>query len=438
MRRSIAIGVVMLVTLGVVGAGVLAGYDYVIVMEEKMFPVITEFYQWKQSLGHNVATVTPTWLAEHGYPAADQTGDGVLNADDVDEDDIWQFLHDKYFEWGIEYILLIGSFNAIPAKQLYWSQKPSVWPVPHSDHFYALLTRSGYHIPAEVWNKDGDSRWGELVDDVVPAGWDAYVGRIPFDDPAVVKSVLNVSKTFESSPMWMRALLVGVQRDITKNSVSDSAVKMEQLYSDVLGPKGWTTVRVYEKAPAHPSIHAGVASYDLCPRGSCTSILDAWNSKEFGLVLMGGHHGNCGGVYSRFWNDDGDGIPELYVDVVDMYIFAADDVSKLTGTYPSIVGLFGCNTIEMPCSEETYSYNTGQRLLYEGKASGVVAWYHFSGGDDFIYHLGKNVVNRQTLGEAVFHTKADVWNQYPEGHVLRDVSHFWSFNLLGDPALRLH
>ena len=127
-------------------------YDYVIIVEnDAMATTVAPFETWKESLGHAVRVVTLEWIH------ANYSGTDVA-------EEIWNFLHDKCpsSEWGIRYVLLVGDLRVLPRRLLFYSNPHKEWGL-QSDHFFAKL--SGGDTSAQVWNSDGDRRWGEIDGD---------------------------------------------------------------------------------------------------------------------------------------------------------------------------------------------------------------------------------------------------------------------------------
>lgn len=112
----------------------------------------------------------------------------LFETTDERADRIKAFLKDKYAEYGIEYLMLIGnpdpddvlsasdSVGDVPMKFCYPDEHSNKYYGP-TDRFYSDLTGS--------WDKDGDGLFGEYAGDLGAGGVtlsspDVIVGRIPW------------------------------------------------------------------------------------------------------------------------------------------------------------------------------------------------------------------------------------------------------------------
>jgi len=118
---------------------------------ETMAAAVAPFKTWKESLGHTVYVATLDWVN------ANYSGVDVAEK-------VWNFLHTEYpvSKWGIRYVLLVGDLRIVPRRLLFYSNPLKEWGL-QSDHFYAKS--SGGDTSAQVWNHDGDRRWGEVDGD---------------------------------------------------------------------------------------------------------------------------------------------------------------------------------------------------------------------------------------------------------------------------------
>jgi photosystem II stability/assembly factor-like uncharacterized protein len=425
-------------------------YDYVIVVQnDTMAETVAPFKTWKESLGHTVKIVTLDWI--HSYYS------GVDVAEEV-----WNFLHDKYpsGEWGIRYVLLVGDLQVIPRRLLFYSNPHKEWGL-QSDHFFAKL--SGGDTSAQVWNSDGDQRWGEIDGDEMSVVPDVLVGRIPLNDATNVGNALQAMISFEQdNGTWKhRALLAGGYNDIASaTKKTDNAVLMEYIRDHLLDPNGWAYTRIYEQSGLGTSTYTGTIDYDT----SRTNVVTAWNASAHGLAILA-DHGNTGGLSGHVWQHDTLTVTNQ-VDPGEWAwsdLFHINDANLLTTTHPSIVELLGCATLGLttppwptqtvdqhgvPTQPGGYADNTGRRLLAQGAAAGVVGftspvpyWLYWTaptvvGSQTAGTYFTENLVqNHYTLGWSLYEAKIRYTNNYYVAGKYRPIP--WAFTLFGDPSMIL-
>jgi hypothetical protein len=418
-------------------------YDYVIVVQnDATATVVNPFKTWKESLGHTVNVVTLEWIH------ANYSGVDVA-------EEVWNFLHDKYpsGEWGIRYVMLVGDLQVIPTRRVYYAD--SGWGL-RSDHFFAKL--SGGPTSEDVWNRDGDVRWGELHDDEMTVEPDVLVGRIPLNNTTEVGNAVQAMITFEQdNGSWKhRALLAGGYNDIDSATLkTDNAVMLEMVRTELLDPNGWAYTRIYEQSGLGTSTYTGTVDYDT----SQANVITGWNANAHGFALLS-DHGNWDGLSGHVWQHDTLTVTNQ-VDSGEWVwsnLFKITDVPSLTTTHPSIVLLLGCSSSILvgppwPLPDQTmsdpgnYTENTGGELLAHGAAAGVVGfyspvpyrsrWSQLNDGNEHTlgYYFTENLIqDHYTLGQSVFETKIrytdKFWNNnYQPFH--------WALNLFGDPSMIL-
>jgi hypothetical protein len=427
-------------------------YDYVIIVEnDAMATAVDPFKTWKETLGHTVRVVTLEWVHAN-YPGGDVA------------EEVWNFMHDKYpsGEWGIRYALLVGDLRVIPRRLVFYSNPHKEWGL-QSDHYFAKL--SGGDTSAQVWNSDGDRRWGEIDGDEMSVVPDVLVGRIPLNDATNVGNAIQAMIAFEQdSGSWKhRALLSGGYNDIkSATQKTDNAVLMEYVRNQILDPNGWSTTRIYEQTGLGTSTYTPAPDFDT----SRANVVTAWNANAHGLAVFADHGYLDGtGLTGHVWQHD----TLTSTNQVDpgewawSQLFTIDDVPALTTTHPSIVELLGCATLGLttaPWPTQTvgldgtftvpggYTNNTGTRLLAEGAAAGVVGftspvpyWKYWTtptavGSQTAGTYFTENLVqNHYTLGWSLYEAKIRYTNNYYVAGKYRPIP--WAFTLFGDPAMIL-
>ena len=397
-------------------------YDYVIITTDALESSVTPLVTWKRAIGYSVNVVTTTWISAN-YPGIELPVQ------------MKNFLIDKYPEWGIEYVILVGDIEDVPMKMC--SPKPD----DHNedtptDHYYADLSGD--------WNADGDEYYGEYEGDDVDLAPEVYVGRIPWSDPAIVNSICQKLVNFESDTgQWKNAaLLLGAYYGVTnecengRNSTCGGRL-MEHIITDMLD--GWTYHTLYEKEGLEP-----------CPT-PCTApltnsnVVSYWSSGQYGIVNWFGH-GSCCAAKRKWWEwDDGDGIPENANcsdnDEMDVEPFIQNlDHYLLNDDYPSLI--FSCS-----CNNAHTEYHNLAKVLLEQGSAGIVAatrvtyivggwwdetWVGNASVDYYFFHY--LISQKEKIGNALFDSKLYNannlnWNSWP------DFKQMYSFNLFGDPSL---
>ena len=141
-----------------------------------------------------------TYHDAHGIPTEIHTTTDVGSTNPVDVRD---YIRDRYLNDGIEYVIIGGDDDAIPAQNLYVDGTSDM----PGDVFFACLDGT--------WNSDGDSYWGEPNDG--PGGTDVdlvaevYVGRAAGDNSTEMTRFVNKTIWYLTSQHSLpeNVLLVG-------------------------------------------------------------------------------------------------------------------------------------------------------------------------------------------------------------------------------------
>jgi hypothetical protein len=127
----------------------------------------------------------------------------------VNPESVRGYIRDKYLNSGIEYVLIGGDDDLIPALDLYavgWIGGPEEFDMP-GDIYYACLDG--------IYNYDNDSRWGEPTDGLggkdVDLMAEVYVGRAPVGDvDEADRFVIKTLAYLHSQDAWLgKAVLAG-------------------------------------------------------------------------------------------------------------------------------------------------------------------------------------------------------------------------------------
>lgn len=406
--------------------------DYVIITLPELEHAVASLKTWKEFLGYSVEIVTTTWISSN-YQGRDI------------QEQIRNFLVDKYDQWGIEYVLIVGSRSSIPMRMCHPIPQEYEDTVVETDYYYADLSGN--------WNADGDNYFGEYGDDEVDFLPEVFIGRIPSDSPDKVRGICQNIIRFEldTSALKKNALLLGsiiyyenLESFNWSYARSDGATLMEECRIDIFEPNGFSCVRMYEQEGIRPSTYE--CEYPL----TRSNALSEW-TKSYGIVNIIGHSNNR--VVTRFiWDhDDGDSIPEFeggeltYIDLL-----RSSDSDDLTLDTPPIVFSAGCSQLHT-------SRNMGKDFIEDGAAVAFIGstdlglynitkvWNDERDGGCFSidYYFFDYLINHnQKCGNALFNSKVYFSNYFmftgynPEW-IYRCYSTLYGFNLYGDPSMSL-
>jgi hypothetical protein len=378
------------------------GYDYVIIINESVASAVTNLKQWKETVGYQVNIVN--------------TSDIYLTYTGEDKPEkIRNFLIDKYAEWGIKYVLIIGSHNSLPMRYCYpdpQNHDGGNWKIP-TDHYYADLTGD--------WDADGDGFYGERRDDDVDIYQEVYVGRIPFDDYQKIKDICRKTIEFEQDDgTWKtKALLLGA-KTFRDGGCSDNFIEI--LKEDIFEPEGYDCTTMYEKEGWKPSPIP--CDYPI----SKSNVLDIWPN-GYGLVTWKAH-GNSDSAYRLIWR---------WFEEEFHSFLKSRDVTELNDDKPSIVYSESCHNAR-PEDDD----NLGFALINHGAVAFIgatrlswIIWGEdntFGGALDLDYQFHRNlIIESQSVAESLFNAKLYI-DEYGQG--IMDINQY-PFNLYGDPSLRV-
>jgi len=397
-------------------------YDYVIVTTENLQTAVSSLVSWKTSVGFSVNVVTNTWIANN-YSGSDLP------------QKIRNFLIDKYSEWGIEYVLLVGDITDIPMRTCYPKANSSTDATP-TDYYYADLTGN--------WNSDGDGRYGEYGQDNVDWIPEVIVGRIPWSDVSTVSQICQKLVNFEGDKgSWKNdALLLGAMSNYANENNNgyartDGASLME-IHKTLIQNSGGSSTTMYEKAGVSPNMNSCSAPL------THSNVISDWSSGQYGMVNWWAH-GSSTSAYRKWWaTDDGDNVPESANpnEISWESIVSTSDCASLNDSYASIIFACSCNN---GYPEQS---NLGKNMIKKGSAGIVsssrlswysIGWQHQNHGGNasmdyyFFYYL---INNDDRVGDALFNSKI-----YYSTHFMYSAwgwvcwQNMFDFNLYGDPSL---
>lgn len=382
---------------------------------------LDDFIAHKESLGYGVLVVTE----DDFLPL---TGQAPNNR----AEKIRQWLKNNYISKGIKYVLLIGDPTPYESGEGDIPMK-MCWPRYHettytdyrdapTDYFYADLTGN--------WDKNGDGIYGQWgVDYPVSGGVDftpeVYVGRIPVyaADYASLDSILQKIISYELSPStdWRRSVLFPMS---FSDSKTDGARLSEQMRSDYLNSRGYTSWRMYQQGSGPCGLNSVYPSEEELRGG--TGVRDRWAAGDYGVILWWAHGSKT---------QAGVG----YSGCKDGILFDSSYTTSLDDARPSFT--FQCSCLNA-CPETVN--NLAYALLRQGGISTIsatrVSWYlpgetQFKGrstNSGMAYEYAERLTRDLPGGDALYQMKQTI---YPSESAL--LMNWYVMNLYGDPSVSL-
>jgi len=217
-------------------------------------------------------------------------------------DSIRDYIRTAYTTWGINYVLLGGDDDVVPAQDLY-AEVNSGGTTDNfpSDLFYACLDGP--------YNYDGDSKWGERHDGANGSDVDliaeVYVGRACVGDIDEVNNFVNKTITYmnynPNDPFLNKLLMAGEQLD----NITWGDDSMENLIATAIPPNTYAIEKLYERdhnwdkteliAEMDSGVqminHLGHANQDYVMKLSNSDVDQLSNAKLFFVYTQGCYSG---------------------------------------------------------------------------------------------------------------------------------------------------
>jgi hypothetical protein len=379
-----------------------------------------------------------------------------------------------------QFVMLVGGHDVIPfAKMTPWAT--GAYPVcPTADTVNYKFSDWLYVDLTSNWDSNGNGCYadGMLTDaDKLMAGYDhdtgiafdptVVLGRIPFSQPETVRKVLATSMGFEqqSEGFKLKALngmaMVGLKgyfngAPCTHDQWSyhcvkplsnyltnyDYALLSVEMQLDYLIPNQFDSTNFYENEEEMAGGQGHHSPLDL----TLDNMRDALDSGQFGLVTMLGH-GNGGGVYRTFWEDEnGNGLVDVYTEedtevkgTTFFEIGGLLDQINPDGSRGGVYVLMGCSTAEAEnpnnISANILANGHGPAAIGAYSGIGVGSWFERDdgGSGSLGYYFGQLIVHHSyRLGEAVWWGLADMLYRNVSG------SGGVAMGLYGDPTLSFY
>ncbi len=292
-------------------------YDYVVITLDSLTDDITALTAWETMKGRSVYVATTNWISStySGYDLA-----AKMRA----------FLRDKYLDWGIEYVCLIGDYDDVPMRR---TSQDVGYGQPETDFYYAELS----YADSSSWDSDGDHNYGENSDSIDYVA-EVHVGRIPWSNPSTVSNICEKSAAYEQNDddsYKENILLLGAFFwDNDPNPVTDNAVLMEEIVSNSWFST-WDMTRMYE---------VGYSSYSCDADITNANVVSDWSSNRYGFVNWAGH-GSPTGCY-RYHPSTA--------------FITSSNCPSLNDNYPAIIFADACS------NSDTDNLNLGQSMIKQG------------------------------------------------------------------------
>jgi hypothetical protein len=217
-------------------------------------------------------------------------------------DDIRNYIRTAYQNWGINYVLLGGDNDVVPAQNLYAEVNVGATTDSFpSDLFYACLDGP--------YNYDGDSKWGEPHDGANGGDVDliaeVYVGRACVGNVQEVNNFVNKTITYmnynSTEPFLNTFLMAGEKLD----NVTWGDDSMDNLIQTAIPPNTYTIHKLYDRdhvwtkdeiiaemnAGVHMINHLGHANQDYVMKLDSSDVDQLTNTKLFFVYTQGCYAG---------------------------------------------------------------------------------------------------------------------------------------------------
>lgn len=405
--------------------------NYIIITTSELEDSLNDFKIWKEHPGLYVKIVNITWISTN------------YNGMDIQEK-IRNFLIDKYEDWNIKYVLIVGSRDTIPMRRC----DPINWEYGdffYTDYYYSDITGN--------WDNDKDGIYAEYNDDNIDFIPEISIGRIPSDNKDSINKILQNIMAYESDDgPWKKNVLMlaaisyyqGLESFGWTYDRSDCATIMEECLIDIFEPKGFNCVRMYEAEGLRPSLYN--YEYPL----EHLNVLSEWR-KNYSIVNMIGHSNENLAARWIWDHDDGDNIPEVEKgELIYKDILTKSDSQVLSLEKPPIVFSGGCSQLHG-------SNNMGRSFIENNAAVAYIGttdlgfynitriWNDESDGGFgsidyyFFYYL---ITHNQSCGDALSNSKIYfynhfMFNDYNPEWIYRCYSTLMGTTLYGDPSLHL-
>jgi hypothetical protein len=244
-------------------------YDMVIIAPQEYSNALQPLINHKNSYG--IKTILKT------------TEDIYSNYQGIDEaEQIKYFIRDSIENWGIDYVLLIGSIDKLPIRSSY----ANPWEGDLlTDIYYADI----YNATGDfcTWDENNNGKFGEVHQDHHNTydidGVDLYpdvnIGRLACVDTkevsTVVDKIIYYEKNTYSSSWFNNIILAGGDTFPGHNGNDGEEINLivEQIMSDFASTKLWTSTNTFNANKLNQAINIGAGFVDYSGHGVEVGIL---------------------------------------------------------------------------------------------------------------------------------------------------------------------
>ena len=374
--------------------------SYLIITNNELESTFQQLADYRTSIGMPAAVRTIEWIESN-----------CRNGADIQET-IRFFISDAYEQWGLEYVVIGGDTDVVPARFI-------------KDYLYGA---AGYtEIPADLyfacldgnWNGDGDDTYGEVSttygDDLCDMASEVALGRIPSSTVHETQDYIAKVILYEGQSAgvtWTNGFLAAAEvlfwiDEVTPST--DGASFAEDLINDFVVPcTDMSFTRYYENYTVYPG------SLDETK----DAVISAINSNQYGIMSQIGH-----GFFFDMSLGEG--------------VFTVSDADALENhEHPMLLFALNCASAAFDYSclmERLVLHPTGGTIASIGSSRAAFPYTSNNYQQEFFSLLLCEGVN--TLGDTVELSRLPY---------LADVNHpsfnrwtYMNYTLLGDPGLSI-
>ncbi len=251
--------------------------SYLIITDDAMEAEFQRLADFKTAQGIPAVVTTMSWIAAN-----------CRNGADVQET-IRLFIKDAYARWGVEFVLLGGDTDVVPARYVtnYFYPPTSSTDIP-VDIYFSCLDGN--------WNFDGDSNFAEIPtgsgdQDYADLISEIYLGRAPVSSVAAAESFVDKVITYQSTAapadpeesIWTNRNLFAAEVLFFHHSGEislDGAEFAHEIINDYIIPcTSMEYFRMYETDELYP--------WDV--QLTREALIDTLNNGRYGIVNQIGH-----------------------------------------------------------------------------------------------------------------------------------------------------
>ena len=373
---------------------------YLIVTNDEMEPAFERLADWKTRKGVPTVVRTIEWIEQNYRHGADKA------------ESIRNFLQEAYAKWGVEWVLLGGDTDVIPARYGYVTFYSGEF-IP-TDMYYSCLDGT--------WNADGDSLWGEAYHSADDPGDDAdlypdvFLGRFTVTTPdqanIMINKIINYATpldTLSKSKFLMLAeVIFPSDYEPGDDIILDGAEIAQNLYNSYLdGNPDVTTARLYETCDQYPGSICLTKNAAIDSMNAGTNhVIDIGHGYKYNMSVGNGSILN----YDANNLTNGNATFAMYLMNCTSAAFDTDCLAEyfLLNSQGGAFAVTGSSRSAFPSASRPY----------------MDQYYHLL-FDDNIVQLGKlHVLSREPFTSSAYAESADRW------------THF-IYNYLGDPELSI-